>query len=40
VTSALTSVLSRLPGVQLFVLDAVVKHFKESVIHDRSMTIC
>lgn len=31
VKSALTSVLGRLPGIQLFVLDAVVKHFKEYV---------
>jgi hypothetical protein len=29
VSSAVTSVLSRLPGSHLFVLDAVVKHFRE-----------
>ena len=29
VTSALISVLGRLPGIQLFVLDAVVQHFKK-----------
>ncbi len=28
-TSAVTSVLARLPAVQLYVLDAVVKHLQE-----------
>ena len=28
-TSAVMSVLGRLPGAQLFVLDAIVKHLKE-----------
>jgi hypothetical protein len=28
-TSAVTSVLGRLPGAQLYTLDAVVKHLKE-----------
>lgn len=28
-SSAVTSVLSRLPGSHLFVLDAIVKHFRE-----------
>ncbi|WWD20080.1 hypothetical protein CI109_104554 [Kwoniella shandongensis] len=30
-TSAVTSVLGRLPGSQLFVLDAVIKHFRDLV---------
>ena len=30
-TSALTTVLARLPSVHLYVLDAIIKHFVEQV---------
>jgi hypothetical protein len=32
VSNAVTSVLNRLPGAYLFVLDAVVKHFRQYVV--------
>ncbi|WRT69442.1 uncharacterized protein IL334_006428 [Kwoniella shivajii] len=35
-TSAVTSVLGRLPGSQLYVLDAVIKHFRELIESTKS----
>ena len=37
-TSAVTSVLGRLPSVQLYVLNAVVQHWQEWVRVDSSLT--